>query len=167
MAEYILGPQTIQPGADAIITQIPVQDRGLWIRFPNGFRRFFWLMRARLNGSSVLLNGRLPLFRRGGCGCCQEQSINYPVTFAGNVAIAEGGTVGPVSLALTVDGAVLPESVMTSTPAAAGEFNNVSTTITADIWQGCCENITVRNTSAQAVDISTSVLTIDEPLLNR
>jgi hypothetical protein len=167
MAEYIFPAQTIQPGADAVIGQNPIPDRGLWVRFPNGFRRWFWLVRARLGSTLVQLNGRLPLFSRGGCQCCQDPSIGYPVHFSGNIAIAEGGTAGTVSLALTVNGAVLPESRMDSTPAAVGDSNNINTQITADVWQGCCESITVRNISDQAVTITESVLDIEEPNLNR
>lgn len=169
MAEYIFPAQTIQPGADAIISQNPIRDRGLWVRFPNGFRRWFWTVRARLGSTLIQLNGKLPLFSRGGCQCqcCQDNSIGYPVHFSGNIAIAEGGTAGTVSLAITVNGTVLPESRMDSTSAAVGDSNNINTQVTADVWQGCCESITVRNISDQAVTITESVLDIGEPNLNR
>ena len=71
--------------------------------------------------------------------------------FGANIAIPTGGTVGPISVALTIDGATVPASTMTVTPAAVEEYFNVSRAINADIWNGCCESVAIRNTSDQPI----------------
>lgn len=71
--------------------------------------------------------------------------------FGANIAIATGGTPGAISVAIAIDGSVIPASTMTVTPAAVGEFFNVSRAINADIWRGCCESVTVVNTSTQPI----------------
>ena len=72
----------------------------------------------------------------------------YRVTFDGNIAIATGGTVEPISVALTINGEVLGNATATVTPAAIGDFFNVSITTFVDIPCGCCVTVSVENTSA-------------------
>ena len=55
----------------------------------------------------------------------------YAVTFVGNVAVApadEGGVLEPVSVALTINGEPLGNGTAIVTPAAIGDFFNVSIT---------------------------------------
>lgn len=132
------------------------------MRMPDPFGSFGGMMgafRAFLQNPMNLIGKHAPNM--------PQDILGYPVHFSGNIAIAEGGTAGTVSLAITVNGTVLPESRMDSTPAAVGDSNNINTQVTADVWQGCCESITVRNISDQAVTITESVLDIGEPNLNR
>ena len=84
------------------------------------------------------------------------QPGRYLVTFSGNIAIDTGGTAGEISLALTQQGEILGGSRMRVTPAAVGEYFNVATQHYIDVYRGCngagcCQTITVENTSAQAV----------------
>ena len=44
-----------------------------------------------------------------------------------------------------------PPSDMIITPAAVEEYFNVSRAVNAQIWAGCCETITIRNTSPQPI----------------
>lgn len=67
--------------------------------------------------------------------------------FGANIAVPTGETVGPISVAFMLDGATISSSTMISTPAAVEEFNNVSTQISAQVWKGCCETFSIRNTS--------------------
>lgn len=167
MAEYNALSQTIAPGESVLFALTPVADRGIFIRFPSGLIRRFWTSRHRQGSGSVLLNGNLPLFGRR-CGCCNEEaSIDYPVAFHGNIAVPATGAVGEISLAIAIEGATEPASVMTVTPAATEEFFNVGAAITAEIWQGCCESVSVRNISDQPVLLSNGVLTVDLPDLTR
>lgn len=68
----------------------------------------------------------------------------YRLTFTGNIAVPEGGTVGPIAAALTVNGEPRPTSRAIFTPAAVDEFGNV--TSTANIWvpRGLGFNVSVR-----------------------
>lgn len=86
----------------------------------------------------------------------------YKVHFNANIAISEGGTVGPISIALTQNGEVLRNAVATVTPAAIGDFFNVSLETFIELPCGCCDTITVRNISATtAIDVVNANLVID------
>ena len=79
----------------------------------------------------------------------------YRVTFNGNIAIATGGTVEPISIALTINGEELGNALATVTPAAIGDFFNVSVTTFIDIPCGCCVTVSVENVSATtAIDVA-------------
>lgn len=86
--------------------------------------------------------------------------------FGANIAIPTGGTVGPISLAITIDGATIPSSTMIVTPAAVEEFWNVSRAINAQIWKGCCETVAIRNTSDQPILVQNANILFSRPDLN-
>lgn len=80
------------------------------------------------------------------CGCFAR----YQVTFNGNIAIPEGGTVGPISVALAIDGEPILTSRAIVTPAAVDEYFNVTSTAIITVPKGCCFNVSVENTSESA-----------------
>ena len=85
--------------------------------------------------------------------------IDRELSFIGaNIAIAEGGTVEPISLAISLDGEPLAATTMTITPAAVGNYFNVSSSVFIDIPQGCCSHIAVKNISGQAIDVQNANL---------
>lgn len=93
---------------------------------------------------------------RGNCCCCDSPVAIYQVSFGANIAVPTdpAGTVEPISLALAVDGEIDPSSTMIYTPAAAGDFGNVSTAILVAVpWICRCSTVSVRNTSTQAVGV--------------
>jgi hypothetical protein len=69
------------------------------------------------------------------------------VTFGGNIAIPTTGTVGPVSLAIAIDGEAVPSSSMIVTPAAGDNYFNISSSVYVDVPRGCCTRVSVLNTS--------------------
>ena len=71
----------------------------------------------------------------------------YQVTFNGNIAIPEGGTVGPVAIAITVNGESRPTSRAIFTPAAVGDYGNVTSTAIITVPRGCCFSMSVRAVS--------------------
>ena len=83
-------------------------------------------------------------FLKGATNGCRAV---YRVTFNGNIAIAEGGTVEPISIALTINGEELGNALATVTPAAIGDFFNVSVTTFIEIPCGCCVTVSVENVS--------------------
>ena len=83
-------------------------------------------------------------FLKGASNGCKAV---YRVTFNGNIAIAEGGTVEPISIALTINGEELGNALATVTPAAIGDFFNVSVTTFIEIPCGCCVTVSVENVS--------------------
>lgn len=77
-----------------------------------------------------------------GCGC--NRYAHYQVTFNGNIAIPEGGTAGvPIAVALTVNGEPRLTSRAIFTPAAVGEFGNVTSTAIIKVPSCCCFSLGV------------------------
>ena len=60
-------------------------------------------------------------FLKGASSGCRAV---YRVTFGGNIAIATGGTVEPISVALTINGEELGNATATVTPTVIGAFFN-------------------------------------------
>ena len=86
----------------------------------------------------------------------------YRVTFNANIAVAEGGTVGAISVALQEDGETLQNAVATVTPAAVGDFFNVSLTTFIVIPCGCCVTVSVENISdGTAIDVTNANIIFD------
>ena len=83
-------------------------------------------------------------FLKGSNGC---NKAVYRVTFNGNIAIAEGGTVEPISIAFTINGEQLGNALATVTPTVAEAFFNVSITTFIEIPCGCCVTVSVENVS--------------------
>lgn len=79
----------------------------------------------------------------------------YQVTFNGNIAVPEGGTVGPISVSLAIDGEPLLTSRAIVTPAAVDEYFNVTSTAIVTVPKGCCFNVSVENTSESATPETT------------
>ena len=86
----------------------------------------------------------------------------YQVTFNGNIAIPDGGTVGPISVAIALDGEPLLTSRAIVTPAATAtdpptqeNFFNVTSTAIITVPKGCCFNVSVENTSESATPATT------------
>lgn len=72
----------------------------------------------------------------------------YQVTFNGNIAIPEGGTVGPIAIALTVNGEPRPTSRAIFTPAAVDQYGNVTSTALITVPRGCCFTVSLRYVAA-------------------
>lgn len=128
MAEYSANAvQTINPGEDATFTVVDPCARGF--------------VRHREGTGSFLLSGWTP--RRS---CCTKNA-SYLVDFGASIAVPTGEDVGEISVAFTIDGSIVPSTQMIVTPAAVEEYFNVSRASNVDVWRGCCETVTVRNTS--------------------
>ena len=98
-------------------------------------------------------------FLKGATNGCRAV---YRVTFNGNIAIATGGTVEPISVALTINGEALGNATATVTPAAIGDFFNVGITTFIDIPCGCCVTVSVENVSdTTAIDITNANVIFD------
>lgn len=90
---------------------------------------------------------------RGIAAPCKK-FVKYTVQFNGNIAVAEGGTPGEISVAIAINGEPLQTSLAAVTPAAAGNYFNVTSVAKVDVPLGCCTTITIENTT----DPSTSIL---------
>jgi len=81
------------------------------------------------------------------CGQC---FATYQVTFNGNIAIPEGGTAGPIAVAITVNGEPRLTSRAIYTPAAAEDYGNVTSTAIVKVPRGCCFSLSVESVPASA-----------------
>jgi hypothetical protein len=79
----------------------------------------------------------------------------YKLEFNGNIAIPTGGTVGPIAVAITLNGETRPTSRAIFTPAAVDTYGNVTSVAHIDVPAGCCFSVSVRyvngNTDPTAV----------------
>ena len=100
------------------------------------------------------------VFRLKGAGnACKTV---YRVTFNAKIAVATGGTVGAISVALQEDGETLQNAIATVTPTAAEAFFNVSLTTFITIPCGCCVTVSVENISdGTAIDVTNSNIIFD------
>ena len=85
----------------------------------------------------------------------------FQVTFGGNIAVPTGETVGPISLALSLDGEPILATTMIVTPAAVEQFFNVSASVFVDIPRGCCSNISVKNISTIPIEVQNANLIVE------
>jgi hypothetical protein len=99
---------------------------------------------------------------KGVSNCCKTI---YKIHFNANVAVsdaADGGVLEPITVALTQNGEVLRNAVATVTPAAIGDFWNVSFETFIELPCGCCDTITIRNISeTTTIEVENSNLIID------
>lgn len=76
----------------------------------------------------------------------------YRVTFNGNAAIPTGGTVGPIALAIAVNGEPRVTSRAIFTPAAVDEYGNLTSTAIIKVPQGCCFSLSVEYVNGSVDD---------------
>lgn len=124
-------------------------------------------------GSNVLLtdtvvNGNCSIIHRNGSGLVTLRGITnnqcrarFRVSFGGNIALPTGGTVGAISLAIAINGEAVATTTMISTPTAVEEYNNIFSTIFLDVPKGCCVQVSVKNTSTQAVSVQNANLIVE------
>lgn len=136
MAEYVYNPvQQVQANQNVLLNgSIPCNKGYIYHRDGSGLLT----LRGVVNGS---------------CGCFAR----YQVTFNGNIAVPTGGTVGPIAIALAINGEPIQTSRAIVTPAAVAadppttdNFFNVTCTAIITVPRGCCLNISVENVSEGA-----------------
>ena len=129
MAEFAYNPiQLVEPNQNVLLnTVIPCNKGYVYHR----------------DGSGIVI-------LRGIVNCPQACFARYQVTFNGNIALPTGATVGPISVALAIDGEPIQTSRAIITPAAEDEYGNVTSTAIITVPRGCCFSVTVENTSAPA-----------------
>lgn len=81
-------------------------------------------------------------------GIAQNCFARYQVTFNGNIAIPEGGTAGPIAVAVAVNGEPRLTSRAIVTPAAVDEYFNATSTALITVPRGCCFTLSVRSVPA-------------------
>ena len=117
--------------------------------------------------TDTVVGGNCAIMHRDGSGLVTLRGLTnqcrarFRVSFGGNIAIPTGGTVGPISLAIAINGEPVATTTMISTPAAVEEYNNVFSAIFLDVPKGCCSQVSVRNTSDQPIEVQNANLIIE------
>ena len=112
-------------------------------------------------------NGNCVIMHRDDSGLVSLRGITnqcrarYKVSFGGNIAIPTGGTVEAITMAIAIEGEPMGATTMTVTPAAVGDFWNVFSAVFIDVPRGCCTTISVKNTSAQAIEVQNANLIVE------
>lgn len=94
-------------------------------------------------------------------GITNQCRARFKITFGGNIAIPSTGTVSPISLAIAVNGEAINSTTMIETAAAVSQFHNVSSTVFIDVPCGCCNQISVQNTSTQSISVANANLIVE------
>ena len=81
----------------------------------------------------------------------------YQVTYNGNIAIPEGGTVTSIAIAIAVNGEPRPTSRAIITPAAVDQYGNVTSTCIIKVPRGCCFSLSVEATPVGVATEATSI----------
>ena len=117
--------------------------------------------------TDTVVCGSCSILHREGSGLVTLRGITnqcrarFKVTFGANIALPAGGTVGPISLAIAINGEPVATTTMIETPAAVEEFSNVFSAIFLDVPTSCCSQISVRNITDQAIDVQNANLIVE------
>ena len=95
---------------------------------------------------------------RGMTGQCRAR---FRVSFGANIAVPTDGTVGPISLAIAIDGEAVRATTMTVTPTVVDAFFNIFSSVFIDVPRGCCVTISVKNITDVDVDVQNANLIVD------
>lgn len=94
-------------------------------------------------------------------GLTSQCRARFKAFFSGNIGLPADGVVGPISIAISINGETVGSSEMISTPAAVEEFNNVASAVYLDVPACCCVTISVKNTGTTAIDVQNANLIIE------
>ena len=126
MAEFTYNPvQIVQPGQNVILNDSIRCNRGYVLH--------------RNESGIVILRGIV-----NNPSCCFAR---YQVTFNGNIAVPVDGTVGPINIAIALDGEPIQTSKAIVTPTVIDSYFNVTSTAIITVPKGCCFTVAIENTT--------------------
>ena len=118
--------------------------------------------------TNVAVSGNCSIMHRPGSGLVSLRGLTstqcrarFKVSFGANIAVPEDGTVGPISVAIAIDGEPVASTRMIVTPAAVEEFFNVSRDVNIDVPAGCCAQVSVENTSEDDILVENANLIVE------
>lgn len=130
--------QTVAPGANVMFTETPVPG-----------------------GCSIIHREGSGLTTLRGLTRCQCRA-RFRVAVNANIAIPPEGTAPQqISLSIALDGEPVSATFMAVTPAGANQYFNVAANIYIDVPAGCCSKISIRNTSAIAINTANVNLIVE------
>jgi len=84
----------------------------------------------------------------------------YQITFNGNIALPDGGTVAPIAVAITINGEPRTTSLAIFTPAAVEEFGNVTSTAIIKVPRGCCFSLAIEAVAASTTETPAPIINV-------
>lgn len=93
-------------------------------------------------------------------GITNQCRARFLATFSANIEVPTGQTVGPISLAIAINGEPVQSTQMIVTPAAVEQFFNISSSVYVDVPAGCCTQLSVENTSTIPVGVQNANLIV-------
>ena len=118
--------------------------------------------------TETVVSGSPAIVHREGSGLVKLRGLTscqcrarFKVFFNGNIAVRTGETVGPLSLAISIDGEPVASTTMIVTPAAVDEYFNISSGVYLDVPAGCCSTAGGTNTSDIDVNVQNANLIIE------
>lgn len=94
-------------------------------------------------------------------GVTKKCSALFRVSFGANIAVPTGETVGPISLAVSINGEQIAVSTAIVTPAAVDEYFHVYTSKLIEVPKGCCYTISIENISDIPINVQNAILTVE------
>jgi hypothetical protein len=94
-------------------------------------------------------------------GLTNQCRARYKVVFGGNIAVPTGGTAGPISVAIAVEGEALGSAIATVTPAAVNDEFNVFAAAFIEVPRGCCVTVAVKNISTQTIELQNANVIVE------
>lgn len=110
------------------------------------------------NGSIIHRDGSGLVTLRGITNQCRAR---FKVSFGGNVAIPTDGTVGPISLAIAINGESVPSTTMIETPTVVNSYSSVFSAVYIDVPAYCCTQVSVKNIGADSINVQNANLIIE------
>ena len=121
-----------------------------------------------VNFTETAVPGNCSIIHREGAGQVKLRGLTstqcrarFKVYFGANIAIPTGGTAGPISLVLTIDGDPVTTTTMIVTPAAVDEYFNVGASVYLDVPACCCSTIGVRNPGTASINVQNANLIVE------
>ena len=117
--------------------------------------------------TDTAVKGNCSILHRDGSGLVTLRGITdqcrarYKISFSAHVAIPTGGTVGPISLAIAINGEGVGPATMISTPAAVETYNNVATGLFIDVPVTCCSTISVVNLTDEDISVQNANIIVE------
>lgn len=144
MAEYVnIATQTVAPDENVLFLDSKPCNRGL--------------VYHREGSGIFTLNGS-----RQGC----NRFARYKIEFNANIALAPTAAVGPAAVALAIGGEVIQANRAIVTPAAVGDYFNVTVVAQVDVPMGCCTSVAIKNAQAGVDEVLTvQPITVANPNL--
>ena len=114
------------------------------------------------------VSGNCSIVHREGSGLVKLRGLTstqcrarFRASFGANIALPDGGTAGPISVTISLDGEPISTTRMIVTPAAVDNYFNVSADIFIDVPKHCCATVAVTNTSGVTILVQNANLIVE------